>query len=338
MLQYFTGSKNHNIKLRNFALERGLSLNEYGIKRIATGKLLKFATEESFYNYLNLKFIPPELREDKGEIERAAEGKLPRLINTRDLNGDLHIHTSYDIASAHDIGIHSLVEHLSKAAELGYEYIGISDHNPSVSKHSEKEIVEIMRKRQFYYQKQHEGWMAKNDREVKHGAKTQLFIMCEVDIAPDGKLALPVSAMEYVDAVIVSLHSSFRLERREMTDRVTQALASHPKVRIYGHPTGRLLGRREGVELDWDEIFTVCRQNDIALEINANPERLDLPDSIVYDAVAAGIKCCINSDAHAIEQMDLARYGISVARRGWAVKSDIVNTLDNNKFAKWLIK
>lgn len=162
--------------------------------------------------------------------------------------------------------------------------------------------------------------------------------MCEVDIQPDGMLALPSEAFDHVDAVVVSIHSSFTQGREMTTKRVVAALTSHPKVRIFGHPTGRLLTKREGVELDWNEIFAVCKERAIALEINAYPQRLDLPDTIVYDARKAGIRFCIDTDSHAAAQMDMMRYGVSVARRGWCQKDDIVNVMGYTDFEKWLVR
>jgi len=321
MLQYFTGSKNHNIALRSFALSKGLSLNEYGMKHVATGKVDTFKTEEAFYHALGLPYIPPELREDKGEITK----NLPKLVELRDIKGDLHIHTDYDLKPSHDLGVHSFGEILHKAKELGYEYIGISDHNPSINNHTEKQIVEIMKRRKEYYQKH-------------HTSSVQYVLLCEVDILTDGKLALPEAAFEYVDGIIASIHSSFTQDRTTVTKRIITALESNPKVRILGHPTGRLFSKREGIDADWPEIFDVCKKQDIALEINAYPDRLDLPDVLVYDAVKKGLKCVINTDAHAVGHMDLMRYGVSVARRGWATKRDIVNTMDYNDFKKWLMK
>ncbi len=343
MLQYFTGSKNHNIKLRSYALDQGLSLSEHGIKIVSklkakSKKFIKCDTEEAFYKELGLPWIAPELREDKGEIEaalRQAQGKpfgLPKLVALGDVKGDLHIHTNYDLETSHDLGTDPLTAHLDCAAKLGYEYIGISDHNPSVSNHSKKQIVEIMKRRKEYYEHQYSSWSAR----VKN--RTQLFFMCEVDIQPDGKLALPVEAFEYVDAVVVSIHSSFNQPKAVMTKRVLLALTAHPKVRIFGHPTGRLLTKREGVEMDWKEVFAACKERNIALEINAYPQRLDLPDTIVYDARMEEIRFCINTDSHAVYQMDMMRYGVSVARRGWCEKRDIVNTMEYSDFNSWLIR
>lgn len=336
MLQYFTGSKNHNIRLRSLGLTQGVSLNEYGIKNVKTGKLKEYATEEEFYGALGLAWIPPEMREDRGEIDSARihgdKNGLPNLVNVSYIRGDLHVHSSYDLSSSHDLGVNDIGECLTEAARLGYSYIGFSDHNPSISTHTEAEIVEIMKKRKGEYEKVYERWSRKNGTDVR------LFVMCEVDIMPDGEPALPQKAFEYVDAVVVSVHSSFNQSREDMTKRVIKALTSNPKVRIFGHPTGRLLNSREGVEYNWGEIFEICKKRDIALEINASPSRLDVSDSVAFDAKKQGIRFAIDTDAHAIDQMSLMKYGISVARRAWCTKDDIVNALPYNKFASWLLK
>lgn len=348
MLQYFTGSKNHNIQLRTYALSRGLSLSEHGIKHVKTGKIDKIKTEEAFYKALGLPYIEPELREDKGELELAKAGKLPKIVELSDMKGDLHIHTNYDLQSSHDLGANPVEDYLDMAAELGYEYIGVSDHNPKTSGLSESQIVDIMKRRQEFYQKHYENWilgssprmtkkeergMTKKERESVH-----IFVSCEVDITPDGTLALPEAAFEYVDMAVVSLHSSFTQDRKTVTKRILTALGSHPKVRVMGHPTGRLLTRREGVDANWPEVFEFCAKHDIAMEINAYPDRLDLPDALVYDAVKKGVKFTIDTDSHAADQMAMMKYGVSVARRGWASARDIVNTKGYNEFKKWLLK
>lgn len=332
MLQYFTGSKNHNIALRSLGLKKGLSLNEYGITHVRGGRVDHFSSEEGFYKAVGLSYIPPELREDKGEIQAASSGKLPRLVEPGDIKGDLHIHTDYDLKPSHDLGANSFSELLDKAASLKYGYIGISDHNPSITNHSDNQIIEIMKRRKYYYEQKYSSWQKNNHKRVNY------VLLCEVDILPDGKLALPNGAFEYVDGIIASIHSAFTEERKEVTKRIISGLEGNPKVRILGHPTGRLLSKREGVDADWPEVFDMCRKRDIALEINAYPDRLDLPDILVYDAVRKGLKFVIDTDAHATEHMDLMRYGVSVARRGWATKHDILNTLEYNAFKKWLLK
>jgi DNA polymerase (family X) len=339
MLQYFTGSKNHNIALRSYGLSKGLSLNEYGIKHVKTGKVKEYSNEIDFYGALGLSYIEPELREDRGEIQASLSGMLPKLIQHKNIVGDLHVHTNYDLKPSHDLGQNPFSDYLTKAENLGYEYIGISDHNPSIGNHNEKEIVSIMKGRKEYYEQQYSSYTKDVQKISSPHASRQVhyFLMCEVDILPNGDLALPFAALEYVDAVIVSIHSAFTQERSVITKRIVRALTSHPKVRVFGHPTGRLLGKREGVDADWKEVFAICKKLDIALEINAYPDRLDLPDMLVYEAVKNKNTFVIDTDAHAVDHMNLMKYGVSVARRGWAQNSDIVNTLEYTEFRKWLI-
>jgi len=350
MLQYFTGSKNHNISLRTYALTKGLSLSEYGIKAIRDKrhvtsdrnnynkekKLFEFEDERKFYQFLGMEWIPPELREDKGEIEaalRSAQGKqngLPNLVELSDVIGDMHVHTSFDLEPSHDLGANSIEEVLEQTKKLGYDYIGISDHNPSIGNHTDGQIVAIMKKRRDFYTNHIAAW------NKTHHASIHAFISLEVDIKPDGTLAFPKDAFEFVDFVIVSVHSSFNLSKTEMTKRILRALTSNPKVKMLGHPTGRLLGKREGYEADWPEIFKTCEDHDIALEINASPYRLDLPDALVYDAVKLGCRFSVNTDAHSVSEMEMMKYGVSTARRGWAEKRDIFNTYTYNDIKKWL--
>ncbi|OGK39823.1 hypothetical protein A2954_01515 [Candidatus Roizmanbacteria bacterium RIFCSPLOWO2_01_FULL_37_12] len=335
MLQYFTGSKSHNIKLREYALKKGLSLNEYGIKKVKSqkskvksinqnSKILEFSTEEKFYNFLGLQYIPPEIREGTNEIELSEKNKVSKLVELKDIKGDLHIHSSYDLKPSHDLGENSYSEILEKADQLGYEYIGFTDHNPKTSGLPEQEITEIMNLRYRVIKK-----LSNKVNEAK------FFIGLEADIQPDGRLALPEKAIDLVDYLIVSVHSAFNLDVKSMTQRVMKAL-SYPKVKILGHPTGRLLGKREGFELDWKAIFDFCRNKKIALEINSWPERLDLPDSLVREALNQKVKFVINTDAHANLHLDGMIYGVSVARRGWCKKDDIINTLDYSAFKRWL--
>ncbi len=322
MLQYFTGSKTHNIKLREYALKKGLSLSEWGIKNVKTGKITEFSDEERFYKFLDLQYIPPEIREGTNEIDLAKNHKIPKLVETSEIKGDVHLHSSYDLKPSHDLGKDSYEEILKKADALGYEYMGFADHNPKQADHSEEQIIEIMKRR-------------KSQIEKLSTKKVKYFIGLEADILPNGNIALPEKAIEFVDYLVISVHSVFTMKAELMTKRVLKAL-QYPKVKVLGHPTGRLLLKRPGFEMNWQKIFETCVQKNIALEINAWPDRLDLPDILVREAVEAGAKCIIDTDAHAIAQMDGMRYGVSVARRGWCQKSDIINTLEYEKFNQWL--
>ena len=319
LLQHFTGSKHHNIALREYALKKGFSLSEYGIK--VNDKLRQFPDEKSFYNFLGLDWIPPELREDTGEIGLSAERKLPHLVELSDIKGDLQIHSNIDIEPSHDIGTSSINQIAQQAKSLGYEYVGLTDHNPSVSNHTEKQIIDLIQMR----------------TKVIHSKKRVIHVFngLEIDIQSDGRRALPDVALELLDYACVSIHSSFRLSRKAMTDRVLSAF-DHPKVKFFAHPTGRLLQEREGVELDWDQIFDFCVKNHKWLEIDGWPNRLDLPDVQVREAIKYGVKIVIDTDSHAANQLELMRYGISVARRGWATKSDIINTANLTDMKKLL--
>jgi len=335
MLQYLTGSKAHNIKLREYALKKGYSLSEYGMKVVKRNNLRhsdppadgeesikKFKDEKSLYSFLGLQTPPPEIREGTSEIYYAKRGMLPKLVTIEDIKGDFHLHSSYDLKPSHDLGLDTYEEMVRKAKELQYEYIGFSEHNPKQSGLSENDVKTIMEKRKRYID------------SVMKPLHFPYFIGLEVDILPDGRIALPESAIEYVDYLIVSLHSSFTMDMQKMTTRVLRAL-SYPKVKIFGHPTARLLGKRDGVEMDWDQIFDQVKKNNQALEINAAPSRLDLPDSLVKEGVEKGAKFIIDTDAHAVVNMDWMKYGVDVARRGWLTEKDVVNTWSYPKIKKW---
>lgn len=324
LLQHFTGSKNHNIALREFALKKGLSLSEYGIKNIITGTTDKYSNEDKFYNAIGLQWIPPELRENKGEIEASQKNNLPNLVELSDLKGDLHIHSNYPIEPSHDLGTDDMQTMLNKAKDLNYNYLGFSEHNPSISKHTNQKIYEILKKRDEYINQ-----LQSNTKDV------QIIKLLEVDILPNGNLAIDNRSLNLLDAAIVSIHSVFSMHKDEMTKRVISGL-SHKKAKILAHPTGRLLNERQGFELDWEKLFEFCKKFNKALEINSWPGRLDLPDNIIKLAVDNNVKMVINSDSHNVEQMSLQKYGVFMARRGWAEKDDILNTLSYNKFSEWL--
>ncbi|MBI2034204.1 MAG: hypothetical protein HYT11_00555, partial [Candidatus Levybacteria bacterium] len=251
LLQHFTGSKNHNIHLREYALKKGLSLSEYGIKSQISNlksQISKFDTEEKFYKALGLQWIPPEIREDTGEIELAAQNNLPKLIELSDIKGDFHIHSSFPIEPSHDLGENSMEEMVRKAKNLKYEYLGFSEHNPSISKHSAEQTRKIIEKR------------SKLIEQVKLNNKSlHIFSLLEIDILPNGDLALDNKSLGMLDAAIISIHSSFAMDKNTMTKRVLKAL-SHPKTKILAHPTGRLYNKRGGFELEWKEIFDFCKK------------------------------------------------------------------------------
>ena len=338
LLQHYTGSKQHNIHLRTVAQEKGLSLSEYGIKinqklKVKSQKLgrkiNKFATEEGFYKYLGMEWIPPEMREDKGEIEVALKKKVPKVVGLGEIKGDLHIHSDFRIETSHDEGASSMVEIMKMGESLGYEYVGLTEHNPSHSQHTEARVLDILKRKKGKIEQINGSWKA--------FVKKRVYILngLEVDIRPDGELAVPEKALDLLDFAIVSVHGSFDLPEKKMTDRVIAAL-SHPKCKILGHPTGRIIGRREEIELDWERLFDFCKKNDKWLEINAWPWRLDLPDYLVREAVRWGVKLVIGTDSHVMDQMKIMEYGVSVARRGWACAGDIVNTLSEEDFSRLL--
>lgn len=320
LLQHFTGSKHHNIALREYALKKGYSLSEYGIKT-RTG-LKKFASEEEFYKFLGLQWIPPELREDTGEIDIAQKNHLPHLVELSDIKGDLQIHSNIDVEPSHDLGLSSLSELATQALRLGYEYIGVTEHNPSVSGHTLAQIKDIIKK--------------KTEIVRKFSGSVHIFNGLEIDIQSDGRRALPDDCLDLLDYACVSIHSSFRSTRQQMTRRVLSAL-DHPKVKFFAHPTARLLGQREGIELDWDLLFDFCQKQSKWLEIDAWPNRLDLPDTLVREAVKNHVKLVIDTDSHSANDLPYMRFGVSVARRGWATKDDIINTLTLKEVTKLIL-
>jgi len=336
MLQHYTGSKLHNIHLRTDALSQGMSLSEYGIKK--GKKELHFRDEKAFYKQLGMDFIPPELREDEGEIEAARKGTLPKLVDLKDIKGDFHIHTNIDnYPSSHDMGVSSVAELLAKAQQLGYAYIGLTDHNPKQSDLTPNGRLLAVKLRRATIEKAVADFTKTNGAKAKsNGTKNgqkvpQVFIGLEVDILSDGRLALEDEGMELLDYAIASIHSGFKGTREENTQRILKALA-HPKVRILGHPTGRKLEERAEIECDWETVFKFASEQKKMVEINSSPERTDLPSLLIKQAIAAGVKLVIDSDSHAAESLDLMKYGIWNARRGWARVEDIANTVDSWKW------
>jgi len=332
LLQHFTGSKHHNIALREFALKKGLSLSEYGIRKSQTpsSKIQTFKTEKDFYKFLGLDYIEPELREDTGEIEAARQHSLPKLVEAKEIISDLQIHSSFDIETSHDLGESSMEDLVKKADELKYEYIALTEHNPSQQGHSEKEIVEILKKKREKVDAINYSIEKSTNNSIQ-----KVFNSLEIDIKPDGSLPVSNIGLDTLDFALVSIHSSFSLERSEQTGRVLSAL-SHPKVKIFAHPTGRKLNEREGAELNWPEIFEFCLKEDKWIEINCDPMRLDLPDTMVREAVKLGVKLTFGTDAHHVDGMNNMIFGVSVARRGWSTADDIINTRSLEEFEKLL--
>ena len=340
MLQYFTGSKYHNIRLREYALAKGYSLSEYGIKdangegRRANGRKERtFSSEEKFYQFLDLQWIPPEMREDRGEIELAEKNKLPTLISPKDILGDLHIHSNYAFPTSHDLGVSPVESLISAAREREYQYIALTDHNPKSHAMSQEQIITIIKERKNYI----EHFNSRNKSIQKNQIKIKVFNMLETDIRPNGEIALPLEALNYLQAILVSIHSSFEMDTEAMTKRILKAL-SYPKVRIFAHPTGRQINQRDGVKANWEVIFRECKKREIALELNATPQRLDLPDDLIMVAKRIGCRFTIGTDSHHVDHMSFMPYGVYLARRGWLTKSDILNTLPAEKFEKWLLK
>jgi len=309
-LQYFTGSKEHNIVLRKIALDKGLKLNEYGVFK--GKKLLAGKNEKEIYKLLGLEYIEPELRENIGEIEAAQKHQLPHLIKYTDLKGDLHTHSDWDG------GQNSIEEIAQSALKLNYEYIGIADHTQFLKiEHGLDEKQLLLRNKEIDHL---------NEKFKKAKINFRILKGCEANILDDGRLDIEDKVLSQLDFVIAGLHSGFKNSKEQLTERLIKAM-KNPNVDIISHPTGRLIGRRDEYELDFDKIIKVAKETKTALEVNSFPERLDLKDTNIKKAIQNGIKLAINSDAHQIDQLVFVRYGLSQVRRGWAEKKDILNAL-----------
>jgi DNA polymerase (family 10) len=307
LLQYFTGSKEHNIALRERAVRQGLKLSEYGITTVKTGKVEKFATEEGYYHRQGLEFIPPELREGRDEIGRAENKMLPKLIELSDIKGDLHVHTEWSDG-------HDAIEAMALAAKArGYRYLAITDH--SWGRGIARGLSEERLRRQ----------MAEVKRISQSIEGLRLLSGIEVDIRADGSLDLPDEILSELDIVIAAVHSAMGQDEDKMTRRVLKAM-ENPYVDVLAHPTCRLLGEREPINIDLEQVFQAALCWGIALEINAQPDRLDLNDLHVFRAREMGVELIINTDAHSAAQLDLMRFGVGVARRGWCEAGHILNT------------
>jgi DNA polymerase (family X) len=308
-LAYLTGGKPHNVRLREMAVKRGLKINEYGIFREEDNERLGGENEEDIYRLLDLPFIPAELREDRGEIEAAHAGKLPQLITLADIRGDLHVHSKWSD------GAHNIADLARAARQRGLGYLAITDHSRGLAVARGLTIERLMEQGEEI-----EAW----NREHKD---FRLLRGTEMDILGDGSLDFPDEVLKKLDVVVASIHSGFNQPRERMTARIVAAMRN-PYVSIIAHPTGRVMGEREGYEVDMEEVLRVARETGTALEINSYPMRLDLTDKYVRRAKELGVAIAINTDTHASLQFDTLSYGISVAQRGWLEKGEVLNTLE----------
>ena len=317
-LQYFTGNKEHNVAVRQLAIKKGFKLNEYGVFKGT--KYIAGKTEEDVYKVLGLRWIPPELRQNTGEIDAAKNNTLPNLIPYDAIRGDLHTH------SAWSDGTNTTEEMVRAAIRLGYDYIALTDHSKSeyvAHGMDEKRLVKYIAE--------------VNKLKKKYASQIHVLAGSEVSIMGDGKLDYANKYLEQLDWVVASVHSRFKQARDEMTKRILHAL-SNEHVNALGHPTGKLINTREPYEVDMNRVFAAAKANKVALEINASPERLDLKDTHIRAARELGAKLVINSDAHHENQLKAMRFGIAQARRGWAEEKDVVNALPWKKFEKYISK
>jgi len=304
-LHYFTGSKAHNIALRGIAQKRNLKVNEYGIyegdKRIA-GK-----TEKEIYGHFGLAWIPPELREDQGEIEAARKNRLPDLVTVDDIRGDLHMHTT------ESDGRNTLKTMVQAAADKGYEYVAVTDHSRRVT------VANGLDEKRLRTQ------IEAIDRLNEQFDDIVVLKSIELDILEDGSLDLPDSVLKELDLTVCSIHSKFQLSRKKQTDRVLRAM-DNPCFNIFAHPTGRLINKREAYDIDLEKVIEAAKDKDCFLEVNAQPERLDLNGDACRTARDAGLKVAISTDAHGTANLDYMRFGVDQARRGWLEADDVINT------------
>jgi DNA polymerase (family 10) len=318
-LAYFTGSKEHNIRLREMAVKAGLKINEYGIFREKDDKKIGGEKEEDVYRILGLPFIPPELREDSGEIEAAIEGKLPDLVSVADMRGDLHVHTK------RSDGGHDFDELIEEARKRGYEYIAITDHSKGLG------IARGLSAERLLEEKRQIEALNKKLRGFR------LLAGVEVDIRSDGQMDFPDEILRQLDIVVASIHSGFRQSRERITKRMKSAMRN-PYVSVIAHPTGRLIGERDPYDIDINEVLKAAKETNTAIEINSYPLRLDLNDVHSKMAKERGVKIVISTDTHVISQFNYMAYGVSIARRGWIEKKDVLNTMNVVELLKALKK
>jgi DNA polymerase (family X) len=317
-LQYFTGSKQHNVRIRELAVHAGRKLSEYGLFDVESGELIVSRTEEEVYQQLGLPWIPPPLREDRGEVQAARDGTLPHLVQLEDIRGDLHTHTNLTDGT---VPLETMVK---AAAAHGYAYYAVTDHAPNlVMQRMTLDKARAQREAVRKLDGKHQGM------RLLHGS--------ELNIDPDGAVDWPAEILAEFDVCVASVHSHFQQPRDATTRRLLRA-CENPHVHIIGHPTARKTGRRKGIDADWDAVFAACARTGTALEVNAHPDRLDLPDELILRARHHGVKFAIDSDAHRLRDLDLLRYGIGIAQRGWLTPDDVINTWPLDKLQHFLRK
>ncbi len=317
-LVYFTGSQAHNIRLRELAQQRGLSLNESAFTALDGSTPIVCETEEQVYKTLGLPLIPPELRENRGEIEAAQANSLPTLITQADIRSDLHLHTVWSDG-------HLTVRQLAETARArGLSHIVVTDHSVSLGVANGLSVERLREQRTE---------IRAVDAEMSPGFR--VFQGTELEIKTDGTLDFPDEVLAELDVVVASLHSGLRQPREQVTQRLLSAI-HNPHVDILGHPRGELIPDRAGADLDMDAVFAAAAQTGTVLEINANPHRLDLDDAHAHRAIEVGIRLSIDTDSHSTADFDMLRYGILTARRGWVRPSDVLNTLSTDEFVRWM--
>jgi len=325
-LCYFTGSKEHNVALREVALRKGWSLNEYGLTATGTGSEPEgtqrfFDDEQALYAFLGLAWVPPELREDRGEMAAARIFALPDLIAVRHLRGEFHSHTTWSDGAC------SVAEMAEAARHKGYEYWCVSDHSVGLG------VVQGVDAERL--QQQAAEIAEVNRRYAEAGIRFRVLQGTEVEILADGTLGLPDEVLARLDVVVASIHSAQRQDRETITERCLRVIRN-PHVDILGHPTSRIIGSRPPTELDVERVLQECAATGTIVEVNANPQRLDLNDVYSRRAVEIGCKLVINCDAHSAEDLDLLDYGVATARRGWVTAADVVNTLPLEDALGWM--
>ena len=307
-MQYFIGSKDHNVKVRQIAIKRGYKLNEYGLFDMED-RIIAAEDEETIYEKLGMQMPEPEMRENRGEIELALEHRLPRLVQLSDIRGDLHVHT------LHSDGNNTLEEMVGEAGRRGLEYVGITDHSKS------EYVARGMDEARFQkYSKEID------DFNEKSGSKVKVLKSAETDILKDGSLDFSNKALDEMDYVLASIHTSLNMSKDEMTKRVIKCMESG-RMNIFAHPTDRLINERAPIQLDLDKVFEAARENNVVMEIDSFPNRLDLNDENIFRARKYGLKFSVDTDSHRTGHMDLLKYGVWTAKRGWLTREDVINTM-----------